>query len=166
MPESLTSFDIVTLVLGIVGTVTGIGALIWNVAAFAMTGPRVFVEVTEGRTDGFQLIFGPGLWSAHPNKTTLYLPHRVVVVTATNKGRLPLTVAQAGIRYDNNIRYMSNEDANFRLEPHTNHTWRLPLEQASAAVRASRKSEMSARGVVSLATGKSRESKAKIVIPG
>jgi hypothetical protein len=38
----------VSLVLGIIGSVTGIAALAWNIVAFSLSGHRVNVEITNG----------------------------------------------------------------------------------------------------------------------
>jgi hypothetical protein len=147
--------------------VTGVVALLWNVVVFVLAGPRIRVELSEGRTDGFQLVTGPGLWSSDPAYAGLNLPDRVVAIEVTNTGRSPVTIAHAGIKYTNGTIFHSTEDSTFRLDPHSNHTWRLPFEQAAAVVAVSRKTNMptrSARGFARLATGKHIYSRGKVTI--
>jgi hypothetical protein len=174
MPDSrpvseASALDIASLTLGLIGAVTGVVALLWNVVEFALAGPRIQVRLSEGRTDGFQLITGPGLWAQNPSYTGIELPYRVVAIEVTNRGRAAVTIASAGMKFTNGTEFHATDETNYRLDAHSSHTWRLPFETASAVVTTSRKSNMpaeSARGLARLATGKAIVSKVAVRIPG
>lgn len=90
-----TRLDIVTLILAIVGVVTGIIALVWQAVEFRLSGPRVVLEVTEALVLPNGAVFGPGVWTATSTGSD-GAPD--IAVTATNKGRAPVTVQ--GVRLD------------------------------------------------------------------
>jgi len=71
---------ITALVLAIIGSSTGLAALLWNVIAFRLTGHRVRVTVTHGVT----LAFG------EPGSATLV---GNISVQVSNHGRSPVTVS-------------------------------------------------------------------------
>lgn len=71
-----------SLILGIIGTVTGVGALVWQVITWTLSGPVISVSANQGfRTYGDQL------------------GDQITIVTATNSGRSPVTVRSWGLRF-------------------------------------------------------------------
>lgn len=70
--QSLTSVETVTLLLSIIGTMTGVTSIVVTFLLFRWAGPRVRVEATNGVT------LPPGSWN--------------VTVRVTNAGRHAITV--------------------------------------------------------------------------
>lgn len=67
------------LVLGIIGTSAGLGALVWHLITWQLSGPVVKVDATQG-----YLTQGPEL------------SDEITIVTATNSARAPVTVNSWG----------------------------------------------------------------------
>lgn len=87
-----TALDVATLILAVIGTVTGLGSLGWLVLAHRLTGPRVKVTLRAGYDnpdgefvtlpiDSFPTLAQP---ESHPRA--------IVVVQAKNLGRSPIQI--------------------------------------------------------------------------
>jgi hypothetical protein len=76
--------EVTTLIIAIIGAVTGVGSLAWQVVAFTQSGPRVNVTAFQAL-----LIADDAADDWH------------VTVTATNSGRAPVTVKGWGFRMPN-----------------------------------------------------------------
>ena len=88
----ITAFDVVTLIVAIVGAFMGLAALVWNVAEYRLTGPRVKVEIKAAMPstgmDG--AMTGPeDVWSQHLDPR---FSDRAVAIKVRNVGRFPATV--------------------------------------------------------------------------
>lgn len=79
--HSVDALEIVTLVVAIVGAVTGVAALVWQAVSFVLSGSRPKLRV-ERRKHGY-------------------------ITTVVNKGRSPLVVRSVGFRLPGNrdLRY-------------------------------------------------------------
>lgn len=83
-----TTLQIVTLILGIIGSGTGLIALCWNITQFMLGGHRIKVYATYGcEIDGDQLRATPPKIVATPN----------ITVRIANIGRAPVTVRDLDI---------------------------------------------------------------------
>jgi hypothetical protein len=111
--------EVATLTIAIIGAVTGVGSLAWQVVAFTQSGPRVNVTAFQA------LLMGGGSdaddW--HVN------------VTAFNSGRAPVTVKGWGFRMPNGkaIHMISNLSLSaslpHRLEPGSDANWYMPTAE-------------------------------------
>jgi len=122
----------ITLMLGIIGTVTGVGSLAWQVVTWRISGPVVKVTVVQH--------VPPPLWTpslladlAREADLVDFEPREqsfpVTVVTAMNTGRSPITVTGIGLRTRDGqdipagaFREGSGK-LPFRLQPGTNGSW-------------------------------------------
>jgi hypothetical protein len=101
---------IASLILGVVGTVTGVGALTWQVITWTRSGPVV------------TLTAGPLGWS-----------RKTMTVTAVNSGRGPVSIMRLEIRdlYGLRIRDLKlapdSEQLPFRLEPSASVSWQVDI---------------------------------------
>jgi hypothetical protein len=100
-----------SLILGIIGTVTGVGALAWQVIAWTRSGPVVTLTTTTSRSRREDMI-----------------------VTAVNSGRGPVSVMRLEIRGIDISRFdlkltKDSEQLPFRLEPSASVSWQLDLSK-------------------------------------
>lgn len=72
---------VASLILGIIGSVTGIGALAWQFYTWARSGPVITVSTSQG-------------FPVHGNR----LGEQTTGITARNSGRAPITVNSWGLR--------------------------------------------------------------------
>jgi hypothetical protein len=153
-------------ILAIVGTVTGGGSLAWNVWSFYLSGPRVTVELEAGR-------MGPAGVLTYPFKANLVrfrsdeYPVALLVVTASNSGRLPIAVTKWAIHLGEATFFLP-DPPNSPALPHVlgvgeTASWYMPVHEVRAA-RAGVEAVMPAvtelRASVSLANGRRCESDA------
>jgi hypothetical protein len=109
---------VATLIIAIIGAVTGMGSLAWQVGAFRQSGPRVKVTAMQA------LLIGMG-----------YADDRHMSVTATNSGRAPVTVKGWGLRMPNGdaIHVTSSVPLSaslpYRLEPGSDASWYAPTAE-------------------------------------
>jgi hypothetical protein len=108
---------VASLILGIVGTATGIGALTWQVITWKRSGPVVTVTANQAfPTYGDQL--------GEP----------VTSVTARNSGRAPVTVSSWGLRFSDGqtmfIRqpFTGSSQLPYRLEAGASGSWLIETE--------------------------------------
>jgi hypothetical protein len=114
--------EVTTLVIAIIGAVTGIGSLAWQVVTFRQSGPVVTVTATQAMPT-----YGAEVGDPH------------VDVTARNTGRSPVTVTGWGLRFPdgqgmifpNALRWSTSLP--HRLEPGANASWYWPTEEVKRA---------------------------------
>jgi hypothetical protein len=134
--------EIASLILGIIGTVTGIGAMAWQVVTWRRSGPVVAVDVTQGLPTYDDDVGDP-----------------VTCVTATNTGRAPVTVTSWGLRLpDGQTMFVQqpfpgSDTLPYRLEEGASGSWRVETIQVAETCRAQGINYADLRGYVTLATG-------------
>lgn len=159
--RSLTPLDVATLVLGIIGTTTGLAALAWNVAAFRLSGHRLDMELTHGLTISLnengrpQL---PGSWN--------------LTVRVSNQGRQPVNVQGLDCIVDGEPKravswtaWTGRDPLPHRLEPQSESVWRCESpDQLVGALRAmTGRSNIACRVVAVLPGGKRQASNAVVM---
>jgi hypothetical protein len=121
-PDTLSALEVATLVLALVGALTGVVALVWNVVVFVWSGPRVRVEIHEALTDGASMVYGPSTWTGDTMAPGVWT-ERAIALEVINTGRAPVTIASVGVRFSDGMEYRDTNEENFRLDAHSRHTW-------------------------------------------
>lgn len=96
--DPVSALDIVTLVVAGIGALTGIAALAWQAATFALSGGRakVTLKVAWLSPGGGALVGEPGTW--HPGRRPAEgFDLECFGVEVVNVGRLPITVTGWGV---------------------------------------------------------------------
>jgi hypothetical protein len=152
--QGASELDYWTLAIAILGAVTGVVALATEVWGLVLAGPRVKVSV------------------ANALPVPADDPEWVLSVDASNVGRLPVTLLDFGVAFDNNgkrarisIGMMHPDDSYGPRGPH-----RLPDGEAVTwlvkpepiAITVAERGERYVRGYVRLATGKIIYSRSRI----
>lgn len=89
--DAVTALDIVTLVIAVLGAVTGIAALAWSIAAHVLSGPRPKVTLLDGWTNGRGYASVPfRRFSTASKPEGFEMP--MVGVQVNNAGRSPVQV--------------------------------------------------------------------------
>jgi hypothetical protein len=135
--------EVTTLVIAIIGAVTGVGSLLWQVIMWRQSGPVVTVTATQTIP-----LYRDHAGDAH------------VAVTARNTGRSPITVNQWGLqRPDGYVTWLpqnlpSSTPLPHRLEPGTEGNWYVATREIiqSCAEHSGNYQELTA--FVGLANGK------------
>jgi hypothetical protein len=110
--------EVTALVLGIVGAVTGLGSLAWQVITWRQGGRRVKVTATQALP-----VFGSGASDWYMN------------VTASNVGRSPVTVRGWGLRMPDGKTMIMPSNLSWsaslphRLEPGADASWYMPTTE-------------------------------------
>jgi hypothetical protein len=172
--NSVTGLDIATLVIAVVGAITGVGSLLWNVVSHSLTGARVRVEVLGGWTDLTAVVAVP--WPGFDPRTppTSQFTTPVVAIRVRNVGRLPAWVTRwsldvgDGTRLDDQVSMPGNDPLAHRLDGGEENMWLLPYLLLDAVLvtltgTATPVTELTAS--VSLGTGRSIRSRSVPVIP-
>ena len=134
--------EVAGLILGIIGTVTGVGALAWEVITWKRSGPVVRVKVTQALPTYSDHVGDP-----------------LTSVTATNSGRAPVTVTSWGLQLpDGQTMFVQqpfpgSDKLPYRLEQGASGTWRIETTQVAETCRAQGTGYADLRGYVNLATG-------------
>lgn len=142
--------NVVNLVLGIVGTVTGVGSLGWQVITWNRSGPVVTVDAVQGFPT-----YGD------------HLGEQVTCVTASNSGRAPVTVTSWGLRFpDGQVMYVPHPFAGsdqlpYRLEDGASGTWSIETSQVAETCRKHGVDYADLTAFVKLANGQSVDAKRK-----
>ena len=111
--------EVAALVFGIVGTVTGVAALAWQVVTWRKSGAVVRVTATQA-------------FLAYGGSSEQYLN-----VTARNTGRSPVTVNGWGLRFpDGRTLFFPNpapwsSPPSYRLEPGADGNWYAPTAEVA-----------------------------------
>lgn len=157
-PETL---QVVTLTTAIVGAVAGIGALIWNLAAFYMTGPRVAVTIGEARVGEGGAFTGPKAW----DMTTEFESERAISIEVVNRGRVPTTVLAVGVMFPNGAVFHDfnsfgiTQKTKFRLDGLSSEALFIEHGRLAAYAKAMGLTDTRLRAKANLATGKVVRSK-------
>lgn len=151
------------LALGIIGTVTGLLSLGWNIAQHFLTSGRVKVELRGGWTNGHQLMSVPLKTYKRPEGVPL--PDPILRLEVTNIGRLPLTVDQCAILVGNATTSMLNDPRNPNLPCQigvgAQSIWTFDASDALMLAPAAKR-PLQVKGVVAVAGRKKRTSKESI----
>jgi hypothetical protein len=131
------------LILGIIGTATGIGALAWEVTTWRRSGPVVTVDVLQGLPTYGDHVGDP-----------------VTCVTATNSGRAPVTVTAWGLETPNGQTmfvqhpFPGSDTLPYRLEEGASGTWRIETIGVAKTCEAEGVDYGDLRGYVRLGNGR------------
>jgi hypothetical protein len=136
------------LILGIIGSITGVAALAWQVITWRQSGAVVAVTARQAFP-----VYGGHVSEQHVN------------VSARNSGRSPVTVNGWGLRLPNGEAMVSFNPAPgssplpYRLEPGADGSWLLPTHEVArfCAERGVRQQDMIA--FVDLADGRTIRAK-------
>jgi hypothetical protein len=138
--SGISAFDIVTLVVAIIGVVLALASLVWQAATFVLSGSRVKVELHRGMTrrqpaQGIARALGP------PEPTPSELgglraqgfEDEVAGVDVRNVGRLAVSVEEVTLFADDGWGFAvladpENQTLPHRLEPGAAATWHIPIE--------------------------------------
>jgi hypothetical protein len=135
--------EVASLILGIIGTIAGVGALAWQVITWRRSGPVVTVEVNQGLPTYDDCVGNP-----------------ITCVTATNSGRAPVTVTSWGLRLPNGQTmfvqqpFPGSDTLPYRLEQGASGTWSMETVQVAETSRAQGVDYEELRGFVKLGNGK------------
>jgi hypothetical protein len=162
--------DIATLVVAIVGAVTGLLALAWQAVTYFLSGARFRVELVSGWVGPSGAFVGtPGTFEAsHPPSSSLN--EACLGVKVTNVGRLPLTVTSWSIGIGpaalGLFANQWNKPVPHRLEVGEPATWFVASADVSRAAYALRnQKDIRIRAQAAIAGRKSRESKRQLRYP-
>lgn len=134
---------IAALILGIIGTSTGIGALAWQVITWQRSGPVVAVDVIQGLPTYGDHVGDP-----------------VTCVSAVNSGRAPVTVTSWGLELpDGQTMFVKHpfpgsDSLPYRLEEGASGAWRIETIEVAEMCQAQSIDYADLRGFVRLANGK------------
>jgi hypothetical protein len=118
--QSLTSVETVSLLLSIIGTVTGVTSIVVTFLLFRWAGPRVGIEATHGVT------LPPGSWN--------------ITVRVTNAGRQAITVKDFEVqpvkmkKHQVSWTEWKGTSLPHRLEAFDNGVWRVDTPAALQAM--------------------------------
>jgi hypothetical protein len=142
--------EVVSLILGVVGTVTGIGALAWQMMTWRRSGAVVTVEANQ----------------AFPTyEDHLGEPH--TSVTARNSGRSPVTVSSWGLRFpDDQVMFIRQPFAGssplpYRLEQGASGSWFIETAAVVETCKTHDVDYTDLTAYVSLADGRTVDAKRK-----
>jgi hypothetical protein len=144
-PVEVTSF-----ILGIVGTVTGIGALVWQVITWKRSGPVVTVTAMQALPTYGDRVGDP-----------------LTCVTARNSGRAPVTVSSWGLRFpDGQVMFIRQAFAGsdalpYRLEAGASGSWSVETTAVAETCKAHGVDYADLTAYVNLANGQSVDAKRK-----
>jgi hypothetical protein len=89
---AVTALDLLTLVIAIVGALTGVIALVWQAVTFVLTGGRARVELKMAWLGpGGAIVGEPGSWTLGRSPAPGY-DSECLGVEVSNVGRLPISV--------------------------------------------------------------------------
>jgi hypothetical protein len=138
------------LVLGIIGTATGLSALAWQVVTWTLSGPVVTVEASQGFPT-----YGPEVGDP------------VTIVTATNSGRAPVTVNSWGLQFPDGQTmvvtqpFPGSASLPHRLEPGSSGQWMIDTKAVAETCRRQGVSYEELRAFVKLGDGQTEVARRK-----
>jgi hypothetical protein len=139
-----------SLILGVVGTITGLGALAWQVIIWQHSGPVVAVSAIQ----------------AIPTYGD-HLGEQLTCVTARNSGRAPVTVSSWGLRFpDGQVMVIRQPSAPsdllpYRLEEGASGSWYIETAAVAETCRAHGVDYDDLTAYVNLANGQTVDAKRK-----
>ena len=137
-----TSLDIVTLVIAVLALSASVGALVWAMVAWRLTGSWVKVKAT---------------WSFNPDTRI-----EVIGIRARNVGRTPVSVIRWGFKLPDKRHIpggmyqelWSGPRIPYRLEPGHSEGWRMPLDDIRKILASEGLEGIKLRPYIELGTGK------------
>jgi hypothetical protein len=141
---------VASLILGVVGTVTGLGALAWQVVTWRRSGPVVEVSANQ-------------VFPAYGD----HLGEQITEVTARNSGRSPVTVSSWGLRFPDGqvmiIRqpFAGSDSLPYRLEDGASGSWYIETTAVAETCRAHGVDYADLTAYVHLANGQTVDAKRK-----
>ena len=160
----MTALDVLTLVVAILGALTGVAALVWQAVTFALSGGRVKVALkTAWLGPGGAIIGEPGTWKPGQPPAAAY-DTECFGVEVRNVGRLPVSVTGWGVKVGpaelGDVQNVWNKPLPHRLEVGEAVTWFVEARQVMSAADTIRPPEL--RAAASLGTGKRVVSKNRL----
>jgi hypothetical protein len=127
-----TGYDIITLVIALLGVALGAASLTWNIAAHRLSGPVVKVELRLGARRPDAVVSTRGV--EPPDLEMLIgqgFTEPIVGVEVTNDGRARTEIQDVTCRLSNGIgffmhQYPGNPTLSYRLEGGASETWWVP----------------------------------------
>jgi hypothetical protein len=135
--------DVTNLIFVILGTIAGVGALVWGVIIWRRSGPVVAVDVNQGLPTYGDRVGDP-----------------ITCVTATNSGRAPVTVTSWGLELpDGQTMFVQqpfpgSNTLPYRLEEGANGNWSIETIQVTETCRTHGVNYADLRGFVKLGNGR------------
>ncbi len=156
LAASHDAFDVVTLVLAVLGVVLGVSSLVWQAVTFVLTGARVTVKLLNAAVqDGGALTWpvGGSGGPVPPPGSALALG-----VEVTNSGRTDVDVVSWGLDFGEGIvlvpgEWWPNAKLPHRLQHGSQRTWFTQARDVQSVPNARRK-EVSVSGFVRLGDGR------------
>ncbi|MDB4898123.1 MAG: hypothetical protein JWN15_4385 [Firmicutes bacterium] len=146
---------IASLILGIIGSVTGIGALAWQVITWNRSGPVVKVTASQGFP-----VYGDDLGE------------QITIVTAENSGRSPVTITSWGLRFrDGQVMVIrrplpSSDPIPHRLEAGASGSWHFETVALAETCKAHGVNYEDLTAYVKLGNGKTIDASRKGILLG
>jgi hypothetical protein len=144
---------VASLVLGIIGTAAGLGALVWQVITWQLSGPVVTVDAAQGFP-----AYGPEVGD------------QVTIVTATNSGRAPVTVNSWGLRFPDGQKlvipqpFPGSDALPHRLEPGSSGKWMVETIAVAETCQEHSVSYEELRAFVTLGNGRTISAREKGIL--
>jgi len=159
-----TPLDVVTLIIAVVGALSGVAALAWSVAAHLLTGPRVKVVLRGGWMNGTECVTVPinAFLAITPPEG---FPAPVVAVHVYNSGRSPVQITtwavSVGAATYNNATGPGNDTLPCLLGPGEERMWYADRSFliTLVAMLNSGGNDVDLTGMVTLGTGRSVRSR-------
>jgi hypothetical protein len=170
-------YQVVTLVIAVLGLALSVASLSWQAAAFVLSGSRVKVELRHGAQDGVgNLMHGPpGTHDARLLASQGFV-HELLGVQVRNVGRMPVDVEKVEAVLPKGIRFSHPQghlgpSLPHRVQPHSSQTWFLDMQPIRKAVYANAQTfglpaTQPVYVAVGLGTGKTAETNQRILVPG
>jgi hypothetical protein len=169
-------FQVVTLVIAVLGLALSVAALTWQAVTFVLSGSRAKVELLHGAHDGMSgVITGPPVANALQQAVQQGYVHEVIGAAVRNVGRMPVTVERMQAVLANGIKIHWQEQLGppmpFRLEAHSSERWYMPMLPVRQAIQTSHQAwgQANAQDVhveVDLGTGKTVKSRERLNVQG
>ena len=154
----MTGIETLNLVLGVLGTASGMLALGWSGAVHVLTGARVTVTCGPGLHGDLGLLtVTAGTMSSKPNG----YPEATIVVVARNRGRTAVTVESVVVGCEEAQMFdgWNGQPLPVRLEGGSSASWYTSADHFLALIGALKKPASSVTASVRLGTGRSETSK-------
>jgi len=158
---AVTAFQVVTLVIAVLGLVVSVVALTWQVVQHRLTGSRVRVELLAGALGKGGAGTGPIEAFDQEMLARQGLHQPIIAVRALNVGRLPVDVTGWDVKTGDGFGYTlpgwgPNPSLPYRLEPGAQVTFFCPMADVLAMVAAKEaigKDDRHLQAAVALGTG-------------
>jgi hypothetical protein len=142
----VTGLELLTLVVALIGALTGVASLVWAVASYLASGVRVKVELNCGwLANGSYVHFDPA--TATEPDTTGPRDKPIFGVTVRNIGRLPAVVGKASVGTDQmevtTVNDILSPKVPYELPVSAEATWFFPADQILALLRTAEEAGLS-----------------------